>query len=213
MNRLATLNLIHVFDFYLAAMFVLGTYRRFEQYRAIAGLALNMPGRWPRLFKLVKEHRTVFLTWNTILPSVLALTIWGANTLASRLIWHHAELTAGDLFEHWFGWLVVLPLASAMVAVDAYFLISVGVIDRQDVEKYFAQAEHWLSSWHAPAVNILTLGYINPRRMVNDEVRKALVSASDLINRNLYWVSLQMGLRVAFGLSLWLTWAAWPASS
>ena len=45
------------------------------------------------------------------------------------------------------------------------------------------------------------------RRMVNDEVQKALVSASDLLNRNLYLTALQMGLRVAFGLGLWLTWA------
>jgi hypothetical protein len=97
-----------------------------------------------------------------------------------------------------------------MIALDTYFLIRVGMINRADVEKYFAQAEHWLSSWQAPAVRVLTLGYINPRLMVHDEVRKALVAASDLINRNLYWVSLQIGLRVAFGLGLWLTWALWP---
>ena len=44
MNR----NLIHLFDFYLAAMFVVGTARRIGQYRAFAGLALSMPGRWPK---------------------------------------------------------------------------------------------------------------------------------------------------------------------
>ena len=43
--------------------------------------------------------------------------------------------------------------------------------------------------------------------MVRDEVRKALVDASDLINRGLYWTCVQMGLRVLFGLGLWLTWA------
>src|SRR3954469_22285890 len=104
MNRLATLNLIHLFDFYLAAMFVLGTYRRFEQYRAFAGLALNMPGRWPHLFELVKQHRTIFLTWNTLLPSVLTLTLWAANALASRLIWHHASLTVSDVVQHRLAW-------------------------------------------------------------------------------------------------------------
>ena len=212
MNRLATLNLIHLFDFYLAAMFVVGTYRRINQYRAIAGLALAMPGRFPNLFRLVTEHRTVFLTWNTILPSALALAIWVVNTLASRLIWHHARLSVADLMGQWQAWPVVLPLGAAMIALDTYFLVRVGVIDRAEIERYFAQAEHWLTSWHAPAVRVLTIGYINPRRMVHEEVRKALVAASGLINRNLYWVSLQMGLRVAFGLGLWVTWALLPSA-
>jgi hypothetical protein len=210
MSWLAAVNLIRLFDFYLAAMFVVGTYRRFAQYRATAGLALSMPGRWPHLFRLVKGHRTVFMTWKTILPSALALAVWVLNTLASRLIWHHARLTGADLMEHWLAWPIVVPLGAAMTALDTYFLIYVGRINRTEVEKYFDQAEHWLTSWQAPAVRFLTFGFINPRRMVHDEVRKALVAASDLLNRNLYWVSLQMGLRVAFGLGLWLTWALWP---
>ena len=61
MNWFASVNLIHLFDFYLAAMFVVGTYRRVAQYRAFAGLALGMPGRWPRLFQLVRQFRTIFL--------------------------------------------------------------------------------------------------------------------------------------------------------
>jgi hypothetical protein len=212
MNGFASANLIHLFDFYLAAMFVVGTYRRFAQYRATAGLALSLPGRWPHLFRLVKQHRTVFMTWKTLLPSALALAVWVANTLASRLIWHNARLTGADLMAHWQAWPIALPLGAAMVALDTYFLIRVGVIDRETTEKYFDQAEHWLTSWHAPAVRVITFGFINPRRMVNDEVRKALLAASDLLNRNLYWVSLQMGLRVAFGLGLWLTWALWPGA-
>ena len=38
MNWFASVNLIQLFDFYLAAMFVVGTYRRIAQYRAFAGL-------------------------------------------------------------------------------------------------------------------------------------------------------------------------------
>jgi hypothetical protein len=212
MSWFADVNLIHLFDFYLAAMFVLGTYRRFKQYRATAGLALSMPGRWPHLFKLVTEHRTVFMTWKTILPSALALAVWAVHTLASRLIWHQARLTGADLMAHWLAWPIVVPLGATMLAVDTYFLIYVGQIDRSGTEKYFDQAEHWLTSWHAPAVRFITFGFINPRRMVNEEVRKALVAASDLLNRSLYWTSAQMGLRVAFGLGLWLTWALWPST-
>jgi hypothetical protein len=68
-------------------------------------------------------------------------------------------------------------------------------------------AENWLTSWKAPVVRFVTLGYVDPRRMVSSEVHKALTAISDLINRNLYWMSLQIGLRVVFGLALWSTWA------
>jgi hypothetical protein len=207
MNWFSSVNLILLFDFYLAAMFVLGTYRRIAQYRAFASLALGMPARWPHLLQLVKTFRTIFLTWNTVLPSILALAIWAAHTLASRLIWHHAVLTGADLFSHWKAWSVVLPIGAAMLAVDIYFLVVVGEVDRIGIEKNFDQAEHWLSSWHAPAVRVLSLGYVNPRRMVHEEVRTALVAASNLLNNSLYWTCVQMGLRVLFGLGLWMTWA------
>src|SRR5947209_3422726 len=169
MNWFASVNLIHLFDFYLATMFVVGTYRRIAQYQAFAGLALGMPGRWPHLFELVKQFRTIFLTWNTVLPSILALVIWIIQVLASRLVWHHAVLTGTDLFSHWKAWVFVVPAGVAMLAVDFYFLIVVGEIDRISIEKNFDQAEHWLSSWHAPAVRMLSFGYVNPRRMVHDE--------------------------------------------
>src|SRR5262249_11865309 len=80
-------------------------------------------------------------------------------------------------------------------------------IDRALMQKYFDQVEYWLRSWTAPVVRIFTLGYINPRKMLAVEVRKALLEASTLINSTFWWVSLQTGLRVAFGLVLWLTYA------
>ncbi|MFO0811024.1 MAG: hypothetical protein U0746_20535 [Gemmataceae bacterium] len=213
MQSFLSLNLIRLFDFYLAAMFVVGTYRRYDLYRSAAGLAMSMPGRWPNLLKLVHDHRTVFLTWRTLLPSLLTLVVWGLNILASRLVWHRAEvtanLTAQDLMIHGTAWLYALPLATAMVALDTYFLVRVGSFDRGTIEKYFDQAEYWLKGWKAPAVKVLTLGYVNPRQMVNDEVRKALVAAGEMVNRNMYWMILQMGLRIAFGLSLWVTYAVY----
>lgn len=207
MNWFAHVNLIQLFDFYLAAMFVVGTYRRIAQYQAIAGLAVGMPNRWPHLFHLVKAFRTIFLTWDTVLPSILALLIWAANTIASRFFWHTAVLTGSDLLSHWKAWPIVLPIGAAMLAVDIYFLVVVGEVDRTSIEKNFDQAEHWLSSWHAPAVRMLSFGYVNPRRMVHEEVRKALVATSDMLNRSLYWTCVQMGLRILFGLGLWTTWA------
>jgi len=78
------------------------------------------------------------------------------------------------------------------------------------LEKYFDQAEFWLRSWTAPVVRFFTLGRINPRQMVAVEVRTALVNSSRMLNSTLWWVVIQAGLRVAFGLSLWGSYALEP---
>jgi hypothetical protein len=207
LNRLWNLDLIHLFDFYLGLAFLLSTYRRVGQYRALGSLAWAVPGRWPRLLALIKQHRTIFLTWSIVLPSVIALVLWAGQLLASRLVWHHAALRIGDLAGEWLAWPFLAVLGAAMVAVDAYGIVVVGQVDRALMEKYFDQAEYWLKAWHAPVVHFFTLGWINPRKMVAVEVQKALIEAGRLINTTMWWVSAQIGLRVAFGLTLWAAYA------
>jgi hypothetical protein len=208
MTGLPNLNLIHFFDFYLMLMFGLGTARRLRQYWDSAGMVLKGPGRWPHLFRLVKQHRTVFMTWATILPGLLALTLSVVQLLASRLVWPHADLTLGDMATHWIAAVPVTLVGVAMLCVDVYGIVVVGQVDRPQMEKYFDQAEYWLRSHTAHVVRVFTLGFINPRQMVDTEVRKALTEASQMLNSTLWWVTAQLGLRVAFGLGIWLTWAA-----
>jgi len=207
MSGFWNLNLIHLFDFYLMLALLAGVVQRFERYQAIGRLVLTGPSRWPRLLELVKHHRTIFLTWTTVLPGLLALGLSLAQLIASRRIWPQADLTAGQLAANWLAVAVVAPLGLAMLSVDAYGILVVGELDRALMEKYFDQAEYWLRSRTAHVVRVFTLGFINPRKMVNVEVRKALVEASRMLNTTLWWVTVQVGLRVAFGLSLWLTWA------
>ena len=78
------------------------------------------------------------------------------------------------------------------------------------MESYFDQAEFWLRSWTAPVVHVFTLGRINPRKLVAVEVRTYLVNASRMLNSTLWWVVVQAGLRVIFGLSLWIAYALQP---
>ena len=66
-----------------------------------------------------------------------------------------------------------------MFALDLNSLIRVGIIPHAEMEKYFDQAEYWLRSKTAHVVRVFTLGYINPRKMVAEEVRKALVDAGE----------------------------------
>jgi uncharacterized protein (TIGR03000 family) len=201
------LNLIRLFDFYLALAFLVSTFVRIRQYEAIVRLVRAVPGRWPRLFQLVRQHHTLFLTWSTALPALVALALSVVHTLACRLVWPHADLRLSDLVELWPVVPLLLLTGGAMIGLDVYFNVSVGAIDRPLLEKYFDQAEYWLRSWAAPVVRVFTFGRINPRKMVAVEVRKALEDASRLLNASLWWWSLQVGLRIAFGLSLWLTYA------
>jgi hypothetical protein len=212
MSRLWNLNLILFFDFYLAVAFILGTWTRIRQYRTFLSLVSAFPGRWPRLLQLVKEHWSIFVTRSTIGPGVLAFGLYVIQLLASRLLWPDAiepatGLTIERLLQHPWAVPFVTVFGLAMIAFDTWGIVVVGKIDRAEMEKYFDQAEYWLRSWTAPVVRVFTLGYINPRQMVSVEVRSALVSASKLLNYTLWWVSLQIGFRFGFGLSVWVTWA------
>jgi hypothetical protein len=211
MAWLLELRLIRFFGFYLALMFLLSTMVRLRQYGTILGLVRGMPQRWPNLLGLVKRHVHIFLTWGTVLPLVLLLVLFVLNYLASKWLWPRADdFTMAELLPLYPLWPVVLLFGMAMTAFDTWGLVSVTAIDRTEMEKYFDQAEYWLRSWTAPVVHFFTLGRINPRHMVAVEVRSALVSSSRMLNSTLWWVVIQAGLRVAFGLSLWLSYALEP---
>src|SRR5262245_59718772 len=174
---MSSVNLMHFLEFYFTLMFLVGTYRRFNQYQNIVKLAFGGPTRWPRLLRLIHEHHAVFLTWTALLPLVLGLGLSVMQLIASRIVWPDAGkppfgMTLGKLFEHWPVLIIVAPLAVGMFGVDLYFLVRVGTFDREQLEKYFDQAEYWLNSPTAHFVRAFTFGFINPRRMVADEVRK-----------------------------------------
>jgi hypothetical protein len=207
MSWLWNLNLINFFNFYLGLMFLASCTMRVNQYRAILGLVREAPGRWPKLFNLIRQHGNIFLTWSTVMPALLALGLFLLNVIVSKVFFDHVDLTVAHVVRLWAVLPLVLGLGAAMLAVDWYATFTVSEIDRTEMQKYFDQAEYWLRSWTAPVVHFFTLGYVNPRQMVAVEVQKALVDASKLINVNLWWIIVQVGLRIAFGLSLWLTFA------
>jgi hypothetical protein len=93
-----------------------------------------------------------------------------------------------------------------MVFLDFKAIFGSGHFDREALEENLDKAEHWLQSWHAPALRFLTLGLINPRKIVNTQVLEALVKASLVVNGQMWRWSLQIGMPAAFGLALWMTW-------
>ena len=204
------LNLIHLFTFYLAATFLISTFRRVRQYHDVAQMAVNFPNRWPKVLKQIKQHKMIFFTWATFRPLLLAIGLMLVQFVCSRLIWPQAKITPADLLGEWWMLPFIGLIGFGMVAVDAYGLIYVGQLDRKENEKYLDEAEHWMSSWKAPFISTITFGLLNPRRIVDTEVKKALVEGNDFLKQSLWWVSMQIGLRVIFGLTLWISWALLP---
>ncbi|WP_020470909.1 hypothetical protein [Zavarzinella formosa] len=204
------LNLIHLYTFYLAAMFLVSTVRRFQQYQDIAQIVFAAPGRWPRVLQQIKKHWIVFMTWTTLRPAGVAITLLLTQSVCSRLIWPQAAITLADFWAEWWMLIPVGAAGVAMLGVDGYFVLCVGTINPEETGRYLDEAEHWLKSWKAPLISTLTLGYLNPRVMVDTGVKKAMEDGKGLLQSALWWMSLQSGLRTFFGLLLWLSWAVHP---
>jgi hypothetical protein len=200
-------NLIRVFDFYLALMFVISLVRRWEVYWDAVRIVFAVRGRWPRLMARLADHGSLLLNWEFFRPAVLALGLTLIQMVCSRAIWPHATLTGPELKEAWVWFAVVVVALLPMLAVDLYFVISVGRFDHSETVKYLDQAETWLG-WRGPLVRIATLGMVDPTRMVDAEVRKGMTEFGATARSSLWWVSAQIGFRVLFGLTLWLAWAA-----
>jgi hypothetical protein len=208
MEWLYAIRPISLFSVYLAAAFVLSTWLRLQQYRAVLSLISRLHTRWPNVTRLVVAHRSIFLTWNTVRPLLLVLGLLLLNTLASQFIWPQAKaFRVADLIDIWPALPVVLTTTTAMVVFDTTGAFQVTQIDTPETEKYLDLAESWLSGWRTPVVRIFTLGYINPRQMVAKEVRSALEGASAVLNSNLWWLTTQTLLRIACGMSLWASYA------
>jgi hypothetical protein len=207
LTPMGQLNLINLFDFYLAAFFLISSFRRWRQYHAVLNLLRHAPGRWPKLMALLHQQRGIIFNRATLTPVVLAFVIMTVQVIMSRLVLPEASVTIGDFARTWYTAVVFLVTVVPMLSVDAYFLIRVSEWDNEETAKYLDRAESWLSNWKSTLVRVFTFGRINPRQMVEDEVRKALGEMRRLMARNFYWMALQYLLRVLFGLTLWSTWA------
>jgi hypothetical protein len=200
------LNLIRVFDFYVTLMFLISLVRRWDVYLNAIRLLIAVRGRWPKLIQRLSEHSSLILNRAFFRPALLALGLTLTQLVASRIIFPLAVLTGKQLqAELWWIPLILVPLVP-MLLVDIYFVVRVGKFDHDETVKYFDQAETWLG-WKGPLVRVLTLGIVNPQRMVDDEVKKNLTEYQSTLQASLWWVSVQIGLRLVFGLTLWTVWA------
>jgi hypothetical protein len=207
MSHVLDANLIRVFDFYLAAMFVFGFLRRWAVYRDGVLLAIALRARWPRLLARLAEHRAVLLDWAVVRPTALALALTVTQMIVSRGIFPQAKIQVGELFDPWWRAVLMAAAAGPMLAIDAYFLICIGRFDRAETEKYFDMAEGWAGSLRARVVRVVTFGRIDPDRMVDEQVRSGLAQVGATIGWSMMWVSYQIAARMLCGLTIWALWA------
>ena len=202
-----TLNLIVVFNYYLILVFLVSTGIRIRSYRAILGVVFSCPSRWPKLLGVVKKHRTIFLGWPMLLTIGLNFTVMLINSLAIRLVWAPAKVSFDEVWGRWLPLAAVILSGGLMLYLDWKAMFSVGHFDRLALEGDLDKAESWLKSWMAPALRIVTIGFVNPRKIVGAEVHRVLLEANWIMMGGMWRSSLRIGMRFAFGLSLWLTWA------
>jgi hypothetical protein len=204
---LGTRNLIRVFGLYLWLTFALGLLLRYRYYRAIVGLVVKMPSRWPKLLELIKSHRTAFLTWPTLVPLGITLLLTVLHMMVYSLLYPDAQVTPRDLAGSWVALAATCSVGAVMLFYDLRGALWIGTFDQAEVAKNLDQAEYWLKTWVASALRILTFGLINPRKMVQEEVRKAVLYFNMEFKKMMWAWSLQIVLRLCFGLSIWTTWA------
>ncbi|MEZ6139068.1 MAG: hypothetical protein R3B84_00720 [Zavarzinella sp.] len=204
---ISSINLIELFNSYLMLAFVIGIIIRLRNYRAILGLIFTFSTRWPKLLLLAKSHRIVFFRWPTYLPLAITLGLTLGNAFASFFIWSQAKIAFSDVWKQWWSLLMIGGFGGWMLYLDYKAIFSFGRFDRAKLEENLEKAEHWLESWQAPVLRFFTFGLINPRKIVNDRVLLELTKASLVVNGNIWRVSLQIAIRVAVSLSIWLTWA------
>jgi hypothetical protein len=207
LTMLNTLNLLDAFNYYLILAFFVSTGIRIRMYLAVVGVVFASPSRWPKLLELVKKHRTIFLGWPMLLNIGLAFVLMLGNSLAFHLVWASAKVSFDDLWVRWLPLAAVIIFGGLMLFLDCWGILSAREFNRQAVEENLDRAESWLKSWMAPAVRMVTLGFINPRKIVGEKVQALLVNANWKMIGGLWWMSLRMGMQLALGLSLWLTWA------
>lgn len=207
MTALLDTNLIRLFDFYLLLMFVISLLRRATFYKDVTLISIAAVMKQPNLVRRLGANRDILLNWSTIRPLVFAIVLMLVQFILSRLIWPEATITLREIGPHYGQDAVLVILFAAMFAVDLYFLIRIGQIDRGEANKTLLRAEYWLTSWQAPVISAVTFGYVNPRKMVDDQLREGLTWFRSTMAWSMWWVIVQVSLRVAFGVAIWLFWA------
>lgn len=200
-------NLLGTFERYLMLSFVLSLAIRFQQYRINIRFFLRLPREWPEMFKVIKEHSGVFLTWTMIVPVSITFSVLAAHTLCLRLVFRDADVTWPELWAHWGTLLPIVGIGLLMLTMDAIAIFSSGQTDFDEIEQNLSRGEFALTSRMMKAVKWISFKSVDPEKIVENRIKETFGHLRLLLIGQLRRWSFHTAVRIAFGFLLWISWA------
>lgn len=205
--ELSALNLMTTYERYLILTFILSFLIRFRQYQSNVQFAWQFPQQWPSVLEVIKEHRSIFLRWTTLLPVAITLGILLVHTICYRLIWSEATVTPADLSNYIGVLLFLLPVSLWMVCLDLKTLFTASQLNFAEIEKNLEKGEFALTSRTMSALRFASLGFFNPRKYVEERVADSLHGVRMALLVQLRRWSFHTAVRITFGFLLWFGYA------
>ncbi|MCA9068459.1 MAG: hypothetical protein KDA84_06030 [Planctomycetaceae bacterium] len=195
------------YERYLFLTFLLSFLIRFRQYQSNVQFAWQFPQQWPSVLEVIKEHRSIFLRWTTILPVAITLGILLAHTICYRLVWSEAKVSPSDLSDDTVVLVFLLPVSLWMIFLDLKTLFTASQLDFAEIEKNLTKGEFALNSRAMTAVRFASLGLFNPRKYVENRVADSLHGVRLALIAQLRRWSFHTAVRITFGFLLWFGYA------
>ena len=199
------LNLLRVFIWYVAILFLISLALRIRFYLSIYDIARYVAEACPSVFRLVHEHwflcvRDRFLTLVGLYGGILA-----AYLLVSRLVWPAASVSVRDLADAdpllLVGHVVLFGL---MVATDLVLVLQTSVVDKNRIIQDLAFAERWLGGKVYSVLDML--GRWNPIKNYADNLTaQTMVWFNVLFRGSVRSMIVQTVLRVFVGSALFIS--------
>jgi hypothetical protein len=201
--EVAAINLMASYERYLVLTFVLSLLLRFRQYHTNVRFAWAFPQQWPNVLEVIKKHSDIFLRWTTLLPVAVTLVILLTHTVCYRLVWSEAVVTPGGLREHLVVAAFLLPVSLWMICLDLSTLFRASQLDFAEIEKNLSKGEFALTSRALSALRVASLGFFNPRKLVENRVADSLHGVRLALLAQLRRWSFHTAVRITFGFLLW----------
>lgn len=205
--ELSAINLMASYERYLVLTFVLSLMLRFRQYHTNVRFAWAVPQQWPNVLAIIKKHSNIFLTWTTLLPVAITFGILLMHTVCYRLIWSEAIVTPDGLRQHPLVLAFLLPVSLWMICLDLGTLFRSSQLDFAEIEKNLSKGEFALTSRALSALRLASLGFFNPRKLVENRVADSLHGVRLALLAQLRRWSFHTAVRITFGFLLWFAYA------
>lgn len=200
-------DLLVWYEAYLLILVVATVALRFRVWRDFATIACQFPDRWPRLFGVIIEHKHLLLNRSTVLPIAMAVSLAAIHTICRHWLLSDAELSVASVVQIPPALLLLACCGGYMLYLDYRVLQRSTPFRRAELEKRFNRGELALAKSVDWTVRICTFGFVSSTKIVEEQVEEALEEECAAVEEQMKgWLGRTM-VRLAFGMSCWLSWA------